>query len=98
VTTDQQQVAANAKATAWLADRLEAAGYDGNATAEAAHVVRELLAHGLAPVPKPIPLRPAGPIASEQVRAEAKRHVADAVAAVREKRTTVNPPNEESDR
>lgn len=66
----QNQTAINARATRWLGDLLEQRGVpDGHGLAE--HVTRELLAQGLAPVPKPVPIRAATPAASPEIRAAA---------------------------
>jgi hypothetical protein len=90
------QIGINDRALRNAAEKVAAIGYQGDPHRFVEALIVSVLGDGYRPIEPPIPLRPAGPIASEAVRADAKRHVADAVAAVREKRTTVNPPNEES--
>lgn len=78
----QTQTAINAAATRWLADLLERWG-NTDPQQRAEYIARELIAQGLAPVPKPVPIRPAGPVASlEAVR----RHLAEAAAVVEAKK------------
>lgn len=72
------QVAINAKANAWLADLLERWGLT-DTTDRAEFVTRELLAQGLAPVPRPFPLRPSTPAASDEARAAAMAAASQAV-------------------
>jgi hypothetical protein len=64
----QTQTAINTKATLWLADLLERWGVTTDTNQRAEYVTRELLAQGLAPVPKPVPIRPAAPKASDEHR------------------------------
>lgn len=90
------QIGVNDAALRNAAEKVTAIGYQGDAHRFVEALVVSVLADGYRPLEPPIPLRPAGPIASEATRAEAKRIVAEGVAKARAKRTTKNPTNEES--
>lgn len=81
----QSQTAINAAATRWLGDLLDGNGVtDGHQLAE--HITRELLGRGLARVPRPVPLRPTAPVASESARQAALDAAAQAVADAKARR------------
>ena len=77
------QVAANAAATRWLAGHLEAKGFVGDTLVEAEHIVRELLALGVARAEVPPPLRPTRPAASDEARARYVQQAKEALDARR---------------
>lgn len=65
------QTAINASCARWLADLLERWGVD-DTTARAEWITGDLIAQGLAPVPKPFPLRSTGPTSTAEGRARAR--------------------------
>lgn len=88
----QHQVAANERATRNLAARLERAGYPGDPQAEAEVIVAQLLADGLAPIPRPEPIPPKGTGGSHAARAAALKAAAEAVAAAKARRQAPTQP------